>query len=208
MLILSIDCAGSGCGVCVARDGQNVAMKREPMARGQDGRLVPLIEEIMAEAHANYEDLDRIAVTRGPGSFTGLRIALATARGIGLAAGKPVFGIDRFSILERQIPSRPLLSVIDSRRAEFFCRLALADGTKTDPVLMDSNKIKELLETRPEIKIAGDGALSLGAATIPVTEDEVVTAAELASEAVEGAVETLPRPLYLRAPDVTMPCKK
>src|SRR3984957_2129291 len=98
MLILSLDSAGSGCSACIWRDGQVVAAAAESMQRGQDRRLMPLILEVMKKANTEFEALDRITVTRGPGSFTGLRIGLAAARGIGLAAGKPVIGIDRFSI--------------------------------------------------------------------------------------------------------------
>src|SRR5271168_4937059 len=102
MLILSLDSAGAGCGVTVWRDGKILATHAEHMERGQDQRLMPLVLEIMKKAGVTFGDLDRIAVTRGPGSFTGLRIGLAAARGIGLAANKPVIGIDRFSIFHAQ----------------------------------------------------------------------------------------------------------
>ena len=112
MLILSLDTAGQACAVCVWRDGVVLAAREERMARGQDARLVPLLLEVMAAAGVAFPQLDRIAVTRGPGSFTGLRIGLATARGLGLAADKPVIGIDRFSIHAAQ----------QGRRGESLCR--------------------------------------------------------------------------------------
>ncbi len=105
MLILSLDSAGNGCGACVWHDGNILASAEEPMERGQDQRLMPLILDIMKKANVTFDQLDRIAVTRGPGSFTGLRIGLAAARGIGIASGKPVIGIDRFSIFHAQMDS-------------------------------------------------------------------------------------------------------
>lgn len=84
MLILSLECAGGGCGACVMKDDVVLALAEESMARGQDARLMPLVQEVMARAGVDYAELDRVAVTRGPGSFTGLRIGLAAARGLGL----------------------------------------------------------------------------------------------------------------------------
>ena len=106
MMVLGIDSAGAGCGVCVWQDGRVLASAFEAMERGQDRRLVPLILEVMQKAGADFDTLDRIAVTRGPGSFTGLRIGIAAARGIGLAASKSVLGIDRFAIYPRLFPMK------------------------------------------------------------------------------------------------------
>src|ERR1700733_6915297 len=103
MLILSLDSAGAHCGVCVWHSGKILAKAQEPMERGQDQRLMPLVLETIDKAKVKFSSLDRVAVTRGPGSFTGLRISLAVARGIGLAADKPVIGIDRFMIYREQI---------------------------------------------------------------------------------------------------------
>src|ERR1700722_4210458 len=146
MLILSLDSAGSGCSACIWRDGQVVAAAAESMQRGQDRRLMPLILEVMKKANTEFEALDRITVTRGPGSFTGLRIGLAAARGIGLASGKPVIGIDRFSIYREQIKTdKNLLVVIESKRAELFCRFYPANGTAHEPQMLTKEEIAAFL---------------------------------------------------------------
>ena len=271
MLILSLDTAGQSCAVCVWRDGVVLAIREERMARGQDARLVPLLLEVMAAAGVAFPQLDRIAVTRGPGSFTGLRIGLATARGLGLAADKPVIGIDRFSIhaaqqgrrggslcrnpepnssplagearwgeapqvatvglssdpigqaspphplpLPRGEGSRcgntePLLIVLDSKRRELFCRYHPSVGAPHDAAMLTPEEIVALAQSLPHLLIAGDMPEAINARHVtyaPPTEPEAATAAVLAAAAVIGAAEFLPRPLYLRAPDVTFPAAK
>ncbi|MDX1711849.1 MAG: tRNA (adenosine(37)-N6)-threonylcarbamoyltransferase complex dimerization subunit type 1 TsaB, partial [Rhodovibrionaceae bacterium] len=90
--LLALDAAGTACSAAIVVDGRLVAARFESMRRGHSERLVPMIGEVMAEAGLAYADLDAVGVTRGPGAFTGVRIGLATARAIGLAAGKPIYG--------------------------------------------------------------------------------------------------------------------
>lgn len=189
-----------------------LAQKTENMERGQDARLMPMIVETLTQAGRAFADLDRIAVTRGPGSFTGARVGLAAARGIGLASGKPVIGIDRFSIYRSlhesfcgsaaaatilPSPSRGgnLLVVIDSKRAELFCRFYPHGGTAHEPNLMTAEQIKAFIAARPDTEIAGDKATP-GVAILDAC-------ARLAANADPRLADFMPRPLYLRAPDVT-----
>ena len=120
--LLAIDSAGAACSAAVWHDGQLAASRLERMARGQSERLLPLIEEAMAESGLGYADLAAIAVTTGPGGFTGARIGLAAARGLALASGKPAIGVGSFlahaaatTAEERQ--GRQLWVALDSRRA-------------------------------------------------------------------------------------------
>lgn len=205
MLILSLDSASAGCGACVWRDGHVPAQGLEPMERGQDRRLMPLIESVMKEAGVDYAALDRVAVTRGPGSFTGLRIGLAAARGIGLAAGKPVLGIDRFAIYREQIktPGKNLFVVIESKRQELFCRFYPDGDAAAEPQMLARDEIAAFLAADKNTVVSGDVATLAGFR--PAPESEIVTAAGLAARAGSGDAEFLPRPLYIRAPDVTLP---
>ena len=96
------------------------------MARGQSERLIPMIEEVMAEAALDYGEVDAIAVTCGPGGFTGVRIGLATAQGLGMALARPLVGISNFEALAAsvtQVPGSCLVAVIDSKRAELFVQV-------------------------------------------------------------------------------------
>ncbi len=211
MLLLSLDCASSSCAVCVWQDGVARALAEEKMQRGQDARLMPLVLDVMKKADADFAQLDRIAVTRGPGSFTGLRIGLAAARGIGLAADKPVLGVDRFRIYrERQKALQgPLLVVLQSKRLELFCRYYPASGEAEEPCMLPPGDIVALVSARAPLTLAGDATdllrsvLPPSAAMCPASEPETVTSAALAAKAALDDPSFLPRPLYLRAPDVT-----
>lgn len=205
MLILSLDSAGPACGVCVERDGTVLAIAEERMERGQDQRLMPLVLDVMQQAGVDFHQLDRVAVTRGPGSFTGLRIGLAAARGIGLAANKPVLGIDRFSIYRAQFTEahQDLLVVINSKRLELFCRFYPAKSDAQEPRMMTPAEIDALLQQHPDTLIVGDAQLA-GSSVHGHREPEVITCAALAARAEVNDPTCLPQPLYLRAPDVTI----
>lgn len=211
MKILALDSAADGCGVCVMQEGRVLALCQEKMERGQDSRLVPLVQKTMAQAGLAYADLDRIAVTRGPGSFTGLRIGLATARGLGFASGKPVVGIDRFAIYRTLFAARKsaLLVVLESRRQELYTCLFPASGQKQEPALLTPHDIALLTQNHHEIVVVGDAEESLRSdldhrVFDRMTDLEVEVCARLAAQADVNDPAFLPRPLYLRPPDVTV----
>jgi len=157
MRILTLDSCGSSCGVGVWLDGRLLAFRLERMERGQDARLMPLVCEAMKGAACGFSDLDRIAVTRGPGSFTGTRVGLAAARGMGLASGKPVIGIDRFAIYKAMHGGgKNLLVVIDSKRAELFCKFFPAKGEAGEARMMTKEVIQAFLDEHRDTDVAGD----------------------------------------------------
>ena len=159
---------------------------------------MPIIVAVLAQTGHDFTDLDRIAVTRGPGSFTGVRVGLATARGLGLAANKPVLGIDRFSIyrLLCAATDKNLLVVIESKRAELFCKFFPAEGAAHDACMMTEGEIQTFLTDHPDTVIAGDSATP--------EEDILAACARLAAEAEANHPDFLPHPLYLRPPDVSV----
>jgi tRNA threonylcarbamoyladenosine biosynthesis protein TsaB len=98
-LVLAIDTALSACSVAITRGEETLVSRIEPMARGQAERLAPLVNELVSEAGVRFSQLDRIAVTRGPGAFTGLRVGLAFARGLALALDRPCIGLSTLDVL-------------------------------------------------------------------------------------------------------------
>lgn len=134
MLILAIDTALNACaaGVLDTRTGQLIAHESLPMARGHAEALMPLIARVMKASGRSYLDLDRIAVTTGPGSFTGLRVGISAARGIGLAANKPVVGLTTLSayvaplVAEQQ--EQPIVAAIDARHDHVYFQAVAGNG--------------------------------------------------------------------------------
>ena len=97
--ILAFDSSGSHCAAALLTGGRIVAARHEEMGRGQAERLFPMLEEVLAEAGAVWNELDAIGVGVGPGNFTGIRIAVSAARGLSLALGIPAVGVSSFEAL-------------------------------------------------------------------------------------------------------------
>ncbi|WP_372397907.1 tRNA (adenosine(37)-N6)-threonylcarbamoyltransferase complex dimerization subunit type 1 TsaB [Azospirillum sp. HJ39] len=230
MKVLGLDTATSGCSAALwegaaedagqGRSARVTVRRSAPMARGQAEVLVPLAQEVLAEAGAGFADLDRIAVTVGPGAFTGLRIALAAARGIAVARDIPVVGITSFDAIAHGVPEteragRPLLVAVDSRRAEPF--LQLYDGALAplgDPAMPDPAAIPGWLAALcppGPLLLAGDAAAALAPLLAGRAELALAAGDGLPDAAVVAALGArrpagLPvDPFYLRPPDVTLP---
>ena len=215
MKVLGLDTATSGCsaalweGTAGLTGGARVTVRRSaPMARGQAEVLVPLAQEVLAEAGAGFGDLDRIAVTVGPGAFTGLRIALAAARGIAVARDLPVVGITSFDAIAHGVPEaeragRPLLVAVDSRRAEPFLQLYdAALAPLGEPAMPDPAAIPGWLDALcPPGPLLLAGRAGLEVATGDGLPDAAVVAALGAARPTGLPAE----PFYLRPPDVTLP---
>lgn len=181
------------------RDGQVVAIRQESMARGQDARLVPLVQDLMAEVAVDYTALDRIAVTTGPGSFTGIRIGLAAARGFGLAATKPVIGVDRFALYRELNPNQECIIVLESKRAELYVQYCPANGTPYAAQMLTRAEITRLQQDYPAALMVGD----VPEFSQSGGDAEILTLARMAAKVDARDVNYLPRPYYLRDPDVT-----
>ncbi|HEY4893548.1 MAG TPA: tRNA (adenosine(37)-N6)-threonylcarbamoyltransferase complex dimerization subunit type 1 TsaB [Reyranella sp.] len=129
MRVLAIDCALDACSAAVLDSAPGIIIASETltMARGHAEAVMPLIARVMDRAKIEFRELDRIAVTVGPGSFTGLRVGVAAARGIGLAAGKPVVGLTTLAAIA--VPfidvddTKALLVVIDARHDHVYMQL-------------------------------------------------------------------------------------
>ena len=134
MLILAIDTALDACaaGVLDTDAARLIAQESQPMRRGHAEALMPLIGRVIREAGIAFAALDRIAVTTGPGSFTGLRVGLSAARGIGLAANKPVVGLSTLTAYAAPVvgqnAAQPVVSAIDARHDHVYFQVVSGDG--------------------------------------------------------------------------------
>src|SRR5712675_3555648 len=135
MLILAIDTALDACaaGVLDTEAGKLIARESLPMKRGHAEALMPLIARVIEQSGIGFAGLDRIAVTTGPGSFTGLRIGLSAARGIALAANKPVVGVTTLTAYAAPVVSenreQPVICAIDARHDHVYFQVVNGDGS-------------------------------------------------------------------------------
>src|SRR5215468_5568105 len=134
MLILAIDTALDACAAAVLDTESNkvIAQESAAMKRGHAEALMPLVARVMKQSGIAFDALDRIATTTGPGSFTGLRVGLSAARGIALAASKPVVGITTLTAFAAPHVSEhgehPIISAIDARHDHVYLQVVSGQG--------------------------------------------------------------------------------
>ena len=220
--LLAIEASGRACSVAVWADGAVAAQAREEMLRGQSERLAPMIAEVMAASGLAFASLQAVAVTLGPGGFTGVRIGLAAAEGVALAWRLPILGIGGFELLAAALPpeargGRALLAAIDAKRPEVYVAAWDAAGGKLlEPQLAAPAALADsLAQASPgPLLLAGDGAPQLLPALVAAglsAEDSGIAALEAPLLARLAAARPLPadrrppQPLYLRPPDTTRP---
>jgi tRNA threonylcarbamoyladenosine biosynthesis protein TsaB len=215
MLILAIDTALDACAAAVLDTGscKLISQASQAMKRGHAEALMPLIALVMKDAGLPFAALDRIAVTTGPGSFTGLRVGLSAARGIGLAAERPVVGLSTLSAYAAPVVSgddrHPIISAIDARHDQVYFQVVSGEGSPlVEPrVALVAAALEASRFGAPYL--VGNAADLLAArwpadAPAPVKVD-AQPAPDIAWVAWLGAAAdpaTAPaRPSYLRAPD-------
>src|SRR5215831_6358450 len=139
MLILAIDTALDACAAAVldTEAGGLVAHESQPMKRGHAEALMPLIARVMHQSGLSFAALDRIAVTTGPGRFTGLRVGLAAARGIALAAGKPAIGLSTLAAYATPLvaadATHPVVAAINARHGQVYIQVFGPGGRTVVP---------------------------------------------------------------------------
>jgi tRNA threonylcarbamoyladenosine biosynthesis protein TsaB len=211
MIVLALDTATGACSAAVIQGAAVLAQRSEPMTRGHQERLALLVREVMSEAGVAFAEIDRIGVTVGPGSFTGLRVGLAFAKGLGLALSRPCIGIGTLEALAASDPGPGLTAaVIDAKRGQVYLQV-FQDGA---PVMAPDVLPVETAAARLAEFWAGGLARLIGPGAALL--DGVLTGAEVHERAAPDPVALarlaalrppgIPaRPLYLRAPDAKLP---
>jgi len=214
MRVLAIDTALEACAAAVLDSERDVVSETLPMVRGHAEALMPLIAKVMERAKAKFDTIDRVAVTTGPGSFTGLRVGISAARGIALAAGKPAVGLTTLAAFAAPLIAKddttPILVAIDARHQHVYMQLfGPAGRTLVAPRIASLHDAVRLAASGP-VRIVGSVAKLLAEAwparEAPPLLVEETSAPDIAWVARLGAAASLsspssPKPLYLRAPD-------
>ncbi len=186
-LTLGFDTSAGHCAAALLCDGAVLVARAEEMSRGQAERLMPLLEDVLAEAGIGWPDLARIGVGIGPGNFTGIRISVAAARGLALALGCPAIGVDSFEATALDRP-RPCAVAIPAMRGQVYLQRFAPD--RAGP--------PELAEAGAEI--SGDLPVIPRAAP----RDLAVAIARIAASRPAEEADR-PAPLYIRAADAAPP---
>jgi len=218
MNILALDTSMGACSAAVLRSANGTrrlhALQAE-MPRGHAEALMPMVDEVLAEAEIAPGELDLIAATVGPGSFTGVRIAIAAARGLALVTSAKLYGTDSLTVMARAArlasatPEGPFAVAVDARRDMIYFGLYDEDGRRLDgPLLVAPEDAARLLPERLHVAIGSsaqalaDAAVARGhviEAALPTLQPSAEALAEIALESGETSASL--RPLYLRPPD-------
>lgn len=224
-LVLSMDTSMNACSVALV-DGRDTLLSRsDSMKRGQSEALAPMIDHVMNSSGRAFEDIDAVAVTRGPGAFTGLRIGLAAARSLALTIARPCIGITTFDVLIRQALTNPgteipddgiLVIAIETKRDDIYVQAIGRDGSTviSPAAMMADDMVKVLPDDRPKF-ICGDATMRVREELGPtgpamrIISDVVLpdpTVLAMCAQAfLDSPADAPPSPFYIRPPDVTMP---
>lgn len=216
-LILACDTTQGACSAALYRDGV-LAAHLTPMRKGHAEALIPMIEAVMGEAGLAMADIDRLATTHGPGTFTGTRVGLSAMRGLALALDKPLkaySGLHAMAQAAEAAFDGPLLVAVDARRHVFYVQCF------TD--MLAPQDAPQAVSADAALALMGDGAFGLigtGAAVLHEEAEkrglkahilaapdwpQAAYVAQLAAQDNDWDAPPLPAPLYLRPPDATLP---
>lgn len=211
-IILAFDAATGPVSVAVWKNGSVAAYLETETPVTQSARLVPMIEQALLESGTEYRQLSAIAATIGPGSFTGIRVGLATARGLCLAAGVKGIGFSTLEIVAYAAhkispsPGPPVLAILNAGKGEYYTQAfdtaphwKARSGPRVETLESAASRMPASFVT------AGNAAIA-GVASAPVTFPRADALAELAALQHEPAAAL--KPFYIRPPDATPLVKK
>ena len=216
MRVLAIDTALAACSAAVLDTdygGGVLASDSLSMTRGHAEALMPLIYHVMQRARIAFSDLDRVAVTTGPGSFTGLRVGISAARGIALAADKPAVGVSTLTAFAAPLlaadDTTPVIAAIDARHDHVYLQVFGIGGR-----VLIAPRLAPLIDAARAAfdapsRIVGSAAQAVAdqlprGAALPLLVDvreapDIIWVARMGAVLPEG--QSPPKPQYLRAPD-------
>lgn len=169
MTILNIETSGKICSVAITMDGALELQLDDDSGMQHANKLAPFVDKCMNELRRREIKLDAVAVSMGPGSYTGLRIGLSLAKGLAFSLGIPLIGVDTLQLIAVKAMFRPLpwtgdeilVPMVDARRMEVFTAaydFSLNPVMEPGAMIVDENSFKELLDSGRRLYFMGDGA--------------------------------------------------
>lgn len=210
MIVLALDTAGADCAACLydAADDRVLATAQETIGRGHAERLMGMIDDVLREAAITIREIGRVAVTIGPGSFTGIRVAVAAARGFALSPGVDAVGVTTLDVLANvhvaeNSPAAPFAVAMDAKRGEVYWGEYNPDGTAASaPSILSLDAAKAARAGRlPGFTITGSAATLITGEGGNEGGDRFPIAVVARLGAAMPAGSPRPAPLYLRGPD-------
>ncbi len=207
-MILAIDTSGPICSAAFldSGSGQIIVQRSDDIGRGHAELLLPMIDELMESKNLKWNDVEAVGCSTGPGSFTGLRVGLAAAKGIAFARSCPCIGISVFEAFARKA-SQPVCVVLNAKRNEFWLQnFNESEDGATDAKAVSTERVLDYIPSHIE-DLAGSGAIDVQRkdARFRVLTDAVSppieTIAQLTNERRSNPTQFRAKPLYLRAPD-------
>lgn len=201
-MILAIDTSACQCAVALDT-GASIVARREAMERGHAEALFPMIDAVLADAGARLGDVTKVAVCTGPGSFTGLRLGIAAARGLALGIGCEAVGVSRFEALAAEArdhhPGRPVAVILTGRPGTVFLHWFATDGAAHGrPEVLTEGAVEGAI---PPLAIrVGDAGMARSILAHGLPDPAVIARLGASRTATEP-----PAPLYLRGADAALP---
>lgn len=213
---LVIDTALGACTAAVFDDERALAVQFEVMTKGHQEKLGGMVRDAVGQSGLSFDDLDRIGVTVGPGSFTGLRVGLAFAQGLGAALSRPVVGLSALDALAASLEAGPgpVAALIDARRGQVYAKFFRNGRAVDDDQALSLEQAKAAVEALGgDVRLVGNGAKVLSEAFEDLRYGTMEPLAAPSATALGRLTrladpQTHPaKPLYLRAPDATPPSR-
>ena len=160
-MILCLETATPSCSVALVHNGEVLACEEDPKGQNHSEKITLFIDKVMKTAGISYDQLDAVAVSMGPGSYTGLRIGVSTAKGICYAVSKPLIAVETLEAMAYGGRNKGILiPMIDARRMEVYAAIFDENVNKikdTEAVIIDENSFSELKKDH-HLYLFGDGA--------------------------------------------------
>lgn len=216
--VLTFDTSTAWCNVCVSYRQKVIVCESHYLPQAHSRELIPLIQKVLHDAQLTFKEIDRIATIMGPGSFTGLRVGLATAQGISFALNVPIVGMSAFRAYAHTLRSEKkvednILTIIDTQKTDIYCQLFDKMGNPLkEPEVLSPSRIAEYVGEELFV-LTGDGAnkvtpfldeLGKLYEYTPLTQAQLCQNLSLYAEKIPPTNYGKIEPFYLSPPQVTL----